>query len=258
MSSPSVTAVMLTGKCRQRAHMADVAYDCFLKQTYRGLRTLLIVNQDHTRGFLQTRHFEAYKEHQHLIQAVNETGVRQREAPTLGHLRNLALDRVSGTDLVVIWDDDDWMAPNYIETMVNHYVPGRISLMRHQLKHDLDFNTSFVARNSTGWHGQAIFDAATPHRYPHLQRGEDTAFRNLFGDRVIVFDNDPAIYVRTVHANNTWSRQHIMGRLCGQRDRHDVSPTQLALIREVRKLYGRDQAVGGGHAEEAQPETTGG
>lgn len=226
-----VHAVMITGKCPERRAMARVAAECFMGQTYPN-RRLVIVNHGGEPLKVQVRQNPG----DHHV-GCDEVMVSRRDYPTLGDLRNQALD-LCFSGLVCVWDDDDWMAPDYMATLVANYSPGCIVLMKEQIRHDLVRDTSYVARSANGHYGQALYPAETRHRYPPRDKHEDAEFSHQFCHHRVVLDNDPRIYVRTCHDHNTWHRDHIMGKgLARRTDTHLLTPAQLELVREVRKLY---------------------
>lgn len=232
-----VHAMMITGKCPERIPMARVAAECFLRQTYPD-RRLLIVNHGDEPLRVQVRQNPGDR-----YVGCDEVMVTRRELPTLGDLRNRALDLcLSG--LVCTWDDDDWMADDYMATMVSAYRLGCIVLMRRQLRHDLEANTSFIKQATDGHCGQVLYAAGTRYRYPSLDRHEDSVFAEQFGVRRILLVNDPAIYVRIFHGHNTWHRQHVMGVLSAKTNVHVISKAQMALVARVRRLYGYEDMAG--------------
>ncbi len=226
-----IHAMMITGKCPERRSMAKVAAECFLRQTHPN-RRLLIVNHGEEPLAIKTR----MNEGDHYV-GCDEVLVTRVECPTLGDLRNRALDLCMG-GCVCVWDDDDWMADDYMATLLRIWRPGHLVLMRKQIRHDLERDTSYVATNLNGHYGQALYGADVEHRYPARDRHEDAEFSHGFGERRILLDNDPGVYVRTFHGNNTWGRKHVMGRLSNRSDVHFLEKDHLALVREVRKLYG--------------------
>ncbi len=234
--SPSPTmrrvhAMMITGKCPERVPLARVAAECFLRQTYPD-RRLLIVNHgaEPLRIQVRTNPGDVYV-------GCDEVMVTRTELPTLGDLRNRALD-LCMQGLVCTWDDDDWMADDYMATMVSAYRHGHLVVMQRQLRHDLVNNTSYVKRASDGHNGQVLYDAGTPYRYPELDRHEDSHFANHFGARRVMLWNDPAVYIRMCHGHNTWNRRHIMGGLSQRQNIHVLTRKQTALVAAVRQLYG--------------------
>lgn len=234
LSQVRVNAMMITGKCPERRHMAYVAAECFNRQTHPN-RKLVIVNHgdEPLRVRVRTNPGDVYV-------GCDEVMTTREECPTLGDLRNKALDLCLDRGLVCIWDDDDWTADTYMATLAAAHVPDHVVLMRYQIRHDLDTDTSYVHKNVPGHYGQVLYASTSRQRYPKLDKHEDADFVRQFSTRLVVLVNDPKLYVRTCHAHNTWHQRHIMGSLAGRRDVHMLTKDQLELVRHVRTLYGRE------------------
>jgi glycosyltransferase involved in cell wall biosynthesis len=153
----------------------------------------------------------------------------------LGDLRNLAIDHASG-DLIVGWDDDDWHHPLRLETQVRAYRPGSTVLLQRQIRYNLLRHSGFTLSMQSGIIGTVLFGRDGGHRYPKLNRGEDTALVMQF-DRRIVIDNDSLLYVRFYHAMNVWDERHIMGRLAEVDHQWEFTAREIAHLREVIPHY---------------------
>lgn len=237
ISTSRIHAVMITGKCPERIPMARVAAECFLRQTHPD-RRLLIINHgaEPLRIQVRTNPGDTYV-------GCDEVMVSRTELPTLGDLRNRALD-LCMNGLICVWDDDDWMADNYMAIMAAAYQHGHVVLMQRQLRHDLDNNSSYIKKAAEGHAGQALYSANVPYRYPSLDRHEDSHFVNHFANRRVMLLNDPGIYIRMCHGHNTWHKRHIMGSLAERHNVHVLSDRQIELVGAVRRLYGRDMPSG--------------
>jgi len=210
MNEPSVTAVMVTGKSRERLALARVAVDRFLAQDYPNA-DLLIVN-DGADSVLEA----PYDRVRELRVARNAPGERL----TLGELRNIGIERATG-QYIIQWDDDDWYAADRISTQVAALGKSRIVCLRRWTIADLWSHEVGVhdARGKRPWHaieGTVLFPRSTRCRYHAARRGEDSHFlADLAREhgRPAVVENDPLLYVHTYHGGNTWDRGHILRQI---------------------------------------------
>ncbi|HZT77429.1 MAG TPA: glycosyltransferase family A protein [Vicinamibacterales bacterium] len=130
---------------------------------------------------------------------------------TVGAKRNLANELAAG-DVVIHWDDDDWMAPWRISYQVQALVDRGADVCGLSTLYFYD------GRARRAW--QYVYPPVTPtwvaggtlcyrrstwqaRRFPDVNEGEDTRFVwGLRGVRVLALD-DPGFYVASVHAGNT-------------------------------------------------------
>jgi len=209
---PSVTAVMVTGKSRERLMFARVAVDRFLAQDYPAA-DLLIVN-DGADSVLEAP-CDRVRE-LHVTGARNASGERL----TLGELRNLGIEWATG-QYIIQWDDDDWYAAERISTQVAALGKSGIVCLRRWTIADLWSHEVGVhdARGRRPWHaieGTVLFPRSTPCRYHAARRGEGSYFLADLArqhGRPAVVKNDPLLYVHTYHGGNTWDRGHIMRQI---------------------------------------------
>lgn len=196
---PHVRAVMVTGKDAGRVPLARLAVACFEIQSYPE-RTLLIVNHGPAPILM------------HPTAGVDEVQVTR--PPTLGDLRNLALEEASKdgrADYLIQWDDDDYYHPERISVQVAAIHNGSATVLRRQMVADLSTGEAFVHERPV-LEMSILHSARTACRYRSLERGEDTYFagdiRRQHGLRGI--SNDSQLYVRLYHGMNTCGRGHFM------------------------------------------------
>jgi glycosyltransferase involved in cell wall biosynthesis len=130
---------------------------------------------------------------------------------TIGAKRNLACEAAAG-DILVHWDDDDWIARWRLTYQVNaldqHNADvcglSRVYFFDAQARRAWEYvypqgTTAWVA-GGTLCYRKAIWRA---QRFPDINEGEDTRFVwGLRGVRLIALD-DPTFYVASVHQGNT-------------------------------------------------------
>jgi glycosyltransferase involved in cell wall biosynthesis len=209
---------MITGKDPGRVPLARVA------QTYPNA-SLLIVN--HSTMALFEGPMEKVRE------------LRVTRPPSLGDLRNLALEQAQG-DYVITWDDDDWHGPERIQRQVAAVQPGQASVLQSITIVDLRTGEAGVhngrRRPCGGAEGTILHPRQTPCRYRSVDRSEDTWFAGDIRKRhgIVGVPNDPRLYLRFYHGMNTWVRPHIMRqrtRRLTDRERGHVEQV-LAVYRE--------------------------
>jgi glycosyltransferase involved in cell wall biosynthesis len=137
--------------------------------------------------------------------------IRLERRLTLGAKRNLACEVARG-DVIVHWDDDDWMADWRLRYQVESLVRtggdacGLARLYFHEPASGRAWEYVYPG-GPRGWlaggtlcYRKALWRA---HRFPEVNEGEDTRFVwDLRGARLIALD-DPTFYVATVHPGNT-------------------------------------------------------
>lgn len=221
MPSPTVTAIMITGRLpRRNPRLVQAALRSFQQQTY-AARQLLIVNTGD------------------LLTLPADDRIRQLPADPalpLGALRNLALQQVT-TPWVIQWDDDDYQHPRRIAWQLTQTLAAGApaSVLRWQLRYSFTFNTAgLVHAVERGHHGSLLFRYRPQLRYPPLARAEDTEFlrQGWSTAETLSLENTARtgyahLQLRCEHGANTWPAAHILpAALYGetQRDCWDLPP----------------------------------
>lgn len=224
-----ISALMITGKTESHRRLAELAVQCFLRQTYAD-KELVIINTAPTRPWFRDRHA-----------SVREIGLHQGNA-TLGDLRNRSYEEARG-DLWLQWDDDDYHHPNRIAWQVANHRPGTCSILRRQYRLDL-MSGSWGLVDASRWPRGGIVGTMlhepTEWRYPSIEKAEDTAFIQRYYDAGLVNpqDNPAELYVRTYHGGNTWDR----GKIMRPAERKGHRQGDAAYVASVRELYQRQPA----------------
>lgn len=225
---PLITAVMVTGKDESRYFFANLAVECFLKQSY-PKKELLIINHGARSVPIPDS-------------TIKELRVARTESQTVGDLRNFGLDYAKG-EFLICWDDDDWHNPERISMQYAAQKDDAAVFLRHQIRYNLKNDCAFVNTANEGLHGTILHSRNVPFRYPNLCRGEDTAFMNQFNKRIVV-ENSPSAYVRFYHGGNIWDAKHIMGRWAdlSLKDLWEVNEPDLSVLKQVVPKYCSTQA----------------
>jgi len=188
-----IYCIMVTGKDSDRIRLARKAIKNFLEQTYQN-KVLVIVNHHESESVIN----------QESLQNVFEFHV-SKEGHTLGDLRNIALQLVAHNACWTTWDDDDYRHPQYLEVLSTYKTDNNVVAISNRLEYNSNNKTSWVGFKRNGF---VFFLASFDNRVQYLSKDtmEDVNilidFENL-GYTIKVIDNDPKLYVRIVHANNT-------------------------------------------------------
>ena len=194
MVLPLVTACMITGKDDKRVIFARlIGLKNFNMQTYKN-KQLIIINHGKTPIML--------KPQDNVYEMMVEKGNM-----TLGDLRNLSLELVPLNALWYTHDDDDFRSPDYIQFMVDKLLETKsiAVFMKNRLEYNLANNFIFNSH----------FDKGNTHimcikldrlRYINKDTLEDVNLQEDirgFNKKYTAIDNDPKMYIRIIHQNNT-------------------------------------------------------
>jgi hypothetical protein len=183
---------MITGKDENRYKFIDISVVNFKKQTYKN-KKLLIIN--HGNKILNI-------DDKDIIEInINNSFI------TLGDMRNYALTLVPYNSLWITWDDDDWRSDNYLEILYNELYNGNYDAVFIKNRIDYNLNNLFSYECSFK-NGMPIFLSKKIENITYLSLNslEDVNLYNDFkkkNKKIKIIDNDPKMYIRTLHTNNT-------------------------------------------------------
>jgi glycosyltransferase involved in cell wall biosynthesis len=133
---------------------------------------------------------------------------------SIGHKRNLACEAATG-EIVIHWDDDDWMAPTWIATQVAALavagadVTGLCQPYFHHAARRLAYRYAYP-RGARPWvHGGTLCYTRAlwqNNPFPDVSRGEDLRFQWSAVPKTIVPHDGAAEYVAGLHDTNTSAR----------------------------------------------------
>ncbi|MFB7187735.1 glycosyltransferase [Streptomyces sp. NPDC056230] len=196
-AAPSVSCLMVT---KDRLSLARRAIQCFLAQTYTN-KELVVVDDGSS---------DALEQH---VRRLGDPRIRFHRLPptgqTLGALRNIAVDRATGT-YVCQWDDDDLYDPERIEVQMAAVVAlgaEACFLARQRLWRPA--RRELAISHVRVWEGTMLCAKARLPRYPAQRRGEDTpvAAHVVSNNRVASVDV-PELCTYVCHENNTFEPAH--------------------------------------------------
>jgi len=234
-SLPLVSCLCLT---RNKPRHLARAITCFLGQTYEPRELVVVHRSDdaETKAVL-----ERYADNGKIV----PISLEKDPARTLGHLRNISIERCNG-EYFCQWDDDDW----YHEDRIRLQVAGALdnhqdaSVLTHLLFFDVASGKAYLS-NMRLWEGTLLCRKAalgTSVRYRALPRMEDSFFMNAVIEHARVYPLvAPQLYIYEIHQSNTWNSEHfnfmlaraqplsstatsqIRGILAGEHSTHEAS-----------------------------------
>lgn len=190
-----IYCIMITGKDDQRIEYARRACENYRAQTYKNKKLVIINHHDSMDVLTKEMHADDIFEF-HV----------SKQGKTLGDLRNIALEMVAHDAVWTTWDDDDWRASHYLATLYDRLRANNAVCVAFTKRYEYNANTyfSWMTQLRTGFPTvMAVFDRRI--RYDRKDTMEDTHIISdyrKFG-HVEILDNDPALYIRLVHTNNT-------------------------------------------------------
>jgi hypothetical protein len=234
LDDPSVYCLMITGKDSDRSYFAQISVNNFNRQTYKN-KHLVVVNHGNIP----------------VIDAQSPDNISEIFVPrdtTLGRMRNMSLERVPEGAIWTTWDDDDWRSDDYIQTLYNELRahPTKMYLMYcNRLEHN--FNTDFSYNVSIPSGTYIFFAIKCPNiKYAEIMVKEDSPVKrfmyNNMDKTVIYKTNDPLLYIRFVHKNNTslyidYSKTEIVTNNQGVVFENNVNTQQENYINSIKKMY---------------------
>lgn len=191
---PPIYCVMMTGKNEERYKFVNIATTNFNQQTYPNKR-LIIINHGHRSAFL------------HEVPKDIEEVMFDKSYMTLGDMRNFALDLVPFQALWTIWDDDDYRHSKYLELLYKTMNKHKSDVVFIKNRIDYNFLNQFSYRCKFD-KGMPFFLAKKTEVVRYLSKDslEDIRLFNDFelrNKKISLIDNDPRLYLRTLHGKNT-------------------------------------------------------
>jgi glycosyltransferase involved in cell wall biosynthesis len=213
---------------RDRRRFVPLAVSYFLRQDYS--RRELIIVDDGDDGVADL-----------VPQDPRVRYLRLERKITLGAKRNLACDEAAG-EVIIHWDDDDWMSPWRISYQAARLINNRADLcgldktIYYDVSTQLAWEHIFLQSRRRPWvtGGTLCYTKTFWSRNPFLDIsiGEDTRFQWTEGSKRVITLQDPTCYVALIHPWNTSPKQP-------GKDWYSYP------VNAVKKLFGEDwQAYG--------------
>jgi len=139
---------------------------------------------------------------------------------TIGELRNQSLEMVRGDVVVPQWDDDDWSAPNRLDTQYKALVDNdadAVTLYATLMHVDdpLYFKAPFYGLLKGGVPPTVMHKRDDSVRFPELRRTSDTHYKNVWRQRnyLILPIRDAHLHLRYFYGKNLWEQDHFLRRM---------------------------------------------
>lgn len=204
VSDPLVTAVMVTSNKGLRAELARQSVISFLQQDYLNKELLVVLDHDSP---------------DFMVFDPSIKVVRGEPKATLGDLRNTGIEEAKG-DFIFQWDDDDWHREDAIVYQLRELQAGDLAgrpfdgcCLTKQIRYSFANNSGYVNGCPVGHAGTIMHRKGLGIRYNPKRRSEDAEFWKQFWQPPFnckTLSNDPGIYIRLYHGQNTWDERHIM------------------------------------------------
>lgn len=246
---PAVYAIMVTGKDTQRITWARRSWRNWCDQQYLGPKHMIIVNHHPTQRVFSSG--TAVPAHAQEI-VVHKVG----NVPTLGAMRNLAVQQVPMGCLWTTWDDDDYRSTDYVATLyrvMGQHKCAAVSFT-HRLEHNVNTGLSWkLALTTSGFVTMLIHKQPSNCNFAFLDQDtmEDVHIRSHFPDRVLYCNPHHFMYLRLVHHNNTslWVNKwkaavHTPQQRDGGYAEATVSKDEAALIKRILTQHFRLPSAG--------------
>lgn len=202
---------MVTGKDACREHFARQSIANFNQQDYANKRLIIINHASYVlldNANKSNSNTSTNKSNSNInSNTIVEFHVdKDANSLTLGDLRNIARAMVPLDAVWTTWDDDDYHAPNYISTMMKEL--GRADVLVWTRRLEFNANTGMVWKMelTTGFAPLMFARQDMRMLYNRKDAMEDVHLLDVakdLGKRIVVFQNEPKLYIRTVHENNT-------------------------------------------------------
>lgn len=236
MSLPLISCICIT---RERPKLLNRAIRCFHGQTYPNKELIILYEDDDlvTNDFLATQSVEAFQN----IQTIK---VHRSHDQHLGQLRNLAIQRASGT-YICQWDDDDWYHPERLQYQYRLLIENNAEacVLSREIIFDVHTGNAYLSCRRN-WEGSLLCnkEKALAHPYTNLVKGEDTpAIEGLRQNGHLYTDTGVTpYYVYVHHGANTWDYIHFQDFFAFSKIFPEELSTLIATIINAETLDAKD------------------
>jgi predicted 3-demethylubiquinone-9 3-methyltransferase (glyoxalase superfamily) len=191
-NSLPVYCLMITGYSDKRKPFALRSIANFKEQYYNN-KHLIIINQSKDKLL------------NHNYDKILEVYLDKKNK-TLGNIRNISLQFVPPNAVWTTWDDDDWRHPMYLSTMMKEMYKTNLDFLMFSNRIEYNLNNKFTYKSTMRSGYMHFFSKYNEDlQYEDVSTSEDVkvkqyAINNL---KYQVLDNDPRLYIRFVHDDNT-------------------------------------------------------
>lgn len=207
---PPIYCLMVTGKDEQRIRYAVSSIRNFIHQDYKNKYLIIINHHPHISvldAFAYEQDIERLKLDDLVSEKIVEIYIEKNEFLTLGMLRNISLQLVPMFALWITWDDDDWRSNDFLTLLYNVYYENEVDAVAFTKRFEFNENTNFSWMIELKSGLPFVLSKKNPLiEYANVDTMEDINLINNMenvGLKVAIFENDPRIYIRLIHNNNT-------------------------------------------------------
>jgi hypothetical protein len=207
---PMVSGIIVVGE-DERINLARSSVTSFLRQTYPN-KEVIIVNASPNKSVLDQQ-----------WPTLREFRVDPVKYPTIGALRNKAIEEANG-EWIMPFDDDDH---SHLHRMFMQMAVRRDNycvMANQQVRVDIDRNTLCIFEDNDGIANTVLFPRKTSDGEFNLydgdmvQAGEDTEFvKRAFGDKKVILNTNPdwfpgpCLSIAYYHTRNKSARDQFFG-----------------------------------------------
>jgi mannosyltransferase OCH1-like enzyme/glycosyltransferase involved in cell wall biosynthesis len=197
ISLPKVSCLMVV---KNQACLAKRAIFCFLQQTYLQKELIIIDDGEGSELAAFIRQFPHPQITYYRLSC---------ESLTLGELRNLAIEKATGTYLAQ-WDDDDLSDPQRLELQMAIVRAFRVDgCFLDSIYTWWPYKQKLAQSLRRVWEGTLIYRKEILLQYPSLSQGEDTdVVQFIFNTYRIAAIDLPELYIYNIHQNNNRNTEH--------------------------------------------------
>jgi hypothetical protein len=183
---------MITGKGGVREELAKIAILNFRRQNYKKKR-LIIINEGETLN---------QKAENDVLEIIIKD--RKEKQLTLGELRNMAFEFIPEESIWTTWDDDDWRSDGYLSFLKSKLGFNDYVFFTRRVEYNMQNGFTWIMELKSGFvimFGRKKWDCL----YAEKDYNEDIPLKNHIMSNLNykIIENEPYIYIRTVHGNNT-------------------------------------------------------
>jgi hypothetical protein len=188
-----IYCVMVTGKSEYRRNFALTSIKNFNRQNYTNKRLIIINEGD---PLIISGHKED------ILEIIIHD--RKEKKLTLGDMRNIAFDFIPEEGIWTLWDDDDWRCDNYLSILFSNLGNDDFVFLTKRTEYNIKSKLVWVMELKTGFvimFGRKKWQC----KYDSKEFNEDIMLKNYVKEnfRYKLINNDPVIYLRNVHEDNT-------------------------------------------------------
>ena len=190
-SPEPIYCVMITGKNDSRQYFAELAIKNFKLQSYPN-KKLVIINESEPLNVHDDNIFEK------VITS------KQRESLTLGDMRNMAFEYIPEDAIWTTWDDDDWRSNDYLQYLFDELKHFDYVFFTKRVEHNINTSFTWIMELKSGF--VIMFGRKREFaKYDSKEYNEDIMLKKTISKHLKsnVIDNDPMIYIRFTHKDNT-------------------------------------------------------